>query len=67
MVESPVAQRFRVMKTARFEHGGNKIDCTLYDLSTTGAARRRLRVSEAALPFPFSPCGRRWLASLRAG
>jgi PilZ domain len=38
MVETRVAQRFRVKKTAQIEHGGNKIDCTLYDLSTTGAA-----------------------------
>jgi hypothetical protein len=38
VVETRIAQRVRVVKTARIEYGGDKIDCTLYDLSTTGAA-----------------------------
>jgi hypothetical protein len=52
MVETRIAQRFRVVKTARIEHGGNKIDCTLYDLSTTGAA---IEVIDAAtIPANFT-------------
>jgi hypothetical protein len=38
MVETRAARRYRVAKAARIEHGGDKIACTLCDLSTTGAA-----------------------------
>jgi hypothetical protein len=38
MVQTRAAPRYRVAKAARIEHGGDKIACTLYDLSTTGAA-----------------------------
>ena len=38
MVETPAARRYRVAKAARIEHGGDKIACTLYDLSRTGTA-----------------------------
>jgi hypothetical protein len=38
MVETRAATRYRVMKSARIEHGGEHISCTLRDLSLTGAS-----------------------------
>jgi hypothetical protein len=46
MVETRAAPRYRVTKPARIEHGGQKITCTLRDLSITGAA---LEVSDPAI------------------
>jgi hypothetical protein len=38
MIESRTALRFRVEKPAWIEHGGDKISCTVRDLSLTGAS-----------------------------
>jgi hypothetical protein len=38
MVETRIAPRYRVMKAAKIEFGGTAIDCTVRNLSTTGAA-----------------------------
>ena len=38
MVETRIAQRFRVDKRAIAEYGGDKYPCTIRDLSSTGAA-----------------------------
>jgi hypothetical protein len=38
MIESRVAPRYRVKKPAWIEHGGDKIVCTVRDLSITGAS-----------------------------
>jgi hypothetical protein len=38
MVNTRVAPRFRVMKPAKIEYGGDKYPCTVRDISTTGAA-----------------------------
>jgi len=38
MVETRIAPRHRVIKPAEIEHGGDKIPCTVRDLSITGAA-----------------------------
>jgi PilZ domain len=38
MVETRIAPRYRVMKPAQIEYGGDKIPCTVRDLSITGAA-----------------------------
>ena len=38
MVETRVAQRFRVRKPATVEHWGLKVGCTVCDISITGAA-----------------------------
>jgi hypothetical protein len=38
VVETRIAPRYRVMKPAQIEHGGDKIPCTVRDLSITGAA-----------------------------
>jgi hypothetical protein len=38
MVETRIAPRFRVLKSALIEHGGEKISCRVCDLSTAGAA-----------------------------
>jgi len=46
MVETRAAPRFRVAKPARIEHGGEKVTCTLRDLSLTGAS---LEVTDPAL------------------
>jgi hypothetical protein len=48
MVETRAARRYRVAKAARIEHGGDKIACTLCDLSTTGAA---IEVANPRLPW----------------
>jgi PilZ domain len=51
MVETRAAPRCRVTKAALIEHGGQKITCTLRDLSVTGAA---LEVFDAAkIPAKF--------------
>jgi PilZ domain-containing protein len=38
MVETRIAPRHRVLKAAKIDCGGATIDCTVRDLSTTGAA-----------------------------
>jgi hypothetical protein len=38
MVETRAAPRYRVMKAALIEHGGDKIKCAVRDLSVTGAS-----------------------------
>ena len=38
MVENRIAARHRVMKVAKIEFGATAIDCTVRDLSLTGAA-----------------------------
>ena len=38
MVETRIAPRYRVMKPAQIEYGGDEIPCTVRDLSITGAA-----------------------------
>ena len=38
MVEGREAPRYRVRKLAWIEHGGDKITCTVRDLSITGAS-----------------------------
>jgi hypothetical protein len=38
MVETRAAPRFRVLKPALIEHGGEEIPCTVRDLSITGAS-----------------------------
>jgi PilZ domain len=38
MVETRAAPRFSVTKPALIEHGGDKIKCTIRDLSITGAS-----------------------------
>jgi hypothetical protein len=38
MVETRIAPRYRVAKPAKIDHGGDKINCMIRDLSATGAA-----------------------------
>ena len=38
MVETRIAPRFRVAKPAKIDHGGDKINCIIRDISATGAA-----------------------------
>jgi hypothetical protein len=52
MVETRRALRHRVLKTGTIEFAGGSIDCTVRNLSTTGAA---LRVSSAiGIPEEFA-------------
>jgi hypothetical protein len=52
MVETRRAPRHRVLKAGTIEFGGGGIDCTVRDLSTTGAA---LRVTSAiGIPDNFT-------------
>jgi PilZ domain len=38
MVETRIAPRHRVNKPAKIEYGGDKVACTIRDISVTGAA-----------------------------
>jgi hypothetical protein len=38
MVDTRIAPRYRVAKPAKLDHGGDKINCIIRDLSATGAA-----------------------------
>jgi hypothetical protein len=52
MVDTRAAPRYRVMKPAKIEYGGDRITCTVRDLSITGAA---LEVSDATvIPEKFT-------------
>ena len=52
MVETRAAPRYRVIKPAQIEYGGDRITCTIRDLSITGAA---LEVSGATvIPEKFT-------------
>jgi hypothetical protein len=52
MVEDRAAPRYRVKKLAWIEHGGDKITCTVRDLSLTGAS---LEVSDPnSVPEKFT-------------
>ncbi|MGZ5870531.1 MAG: PilZ domain-containing protein [Bradyrhizobium sp.] len=75
MVETRIAPRYRVMKRAQIEHGGDKIACTIRDLSITGAA---VEVSDATgVPEKFTlvvsedglklPCHVVWRREFRIG
>jgi hypothetical protein len=51
MLETRIAPRHRVKKPAEIDHGGDKIHCTIRDLSITGAA---LEISNPAkIPATF--------------
>jgi hypothetical protein len=75
MVETRIAPRLRVAKPAVIEYGGDKIPCTIRDISTTGAA---LEVSNLArIPLKFTlivpedklklPCQVVWRRDFRIG
>jgi hypothetical protein len=75
MVETRIAPRYRVMKVARIEFGAATIDCTVRDLSLTGAA---IEVpSQAGIPERFTlvmpddglhlPCHVVWRKEYRIG
>jgi hypothetical protein len=49
MVETRVAPRHRVKMAAKIEYGGDKVACTIRDLSITGAA---LELSEIVSRIP---------------
>ena len=52
MVETRSAPRYRAIKPAYIEHGGDEITCTVRDLSITGAA---LEVSDSTgIPAKFT-------------
>jgi PilZ domain len=75
MVETRIAPRYRVMKPAKIDHGGDKISCTVRDLSITGAA---LEISDPiGIPGQFTlivpedglnlPCRVVWRRDFRIG
>jgi hypothetical protein len=76
MVETRIAPRHRVMKSAKIEYGGLKTPCTIRDLSATGAA---LEISEfnGKIPSAFNlilteeklklPCHVVWRREFRIG
>jgi len=75
MVETRIAPRYRVLKAAKIKCGGASIDCTVRDLSTTGAA---LEVSsQIGIPAKFIlvmpddglhlPCHVVWRKEFRIG
>jgi hypothetical protein len=75
MVETRIATRHRVQKAATIEFGGVAIDCTIRNLSTTGAL---LELSSAVrIPQEFTlvvpgdalrlPCATVWRTEYRMG
>jgi PilZ domain-containing protein len=76
MVETRIARRYRVSKSAQIEYGGDKTPCTIRDLSETGAA---LEVSNFVGPLPAAftlivpedrlklPCRVVWRSSFKIG
>jgi hypothetical protein len=76
MVETRVAPRYRVAKPAKIEYGGDKIACTIRDLSVTGAA---IEIADRATVIPTKvtlivpedglrlPCHLVWRRAFRAG
>jgi hypothetical protein len=75
MVETRIAPRHRVLKAATIVFGGSAIDCTVRDLSITGAA---LEVSsQTGIPAKFTlvlagdglrlPCNVAWRRGYRIG
>ena len=76
MVETRIAPRYRVIKSAKIECGGIKTPCVVRDLSTTGAA---LEISEYGRKIPASfnllvpedgltlPCRVVWRREFRIG
>jgi PilZ domain len=75
MVETRIATRHRVQKAATIEFGGVAIDCTIRNLSTTGAllevAGRDRIPAEFALVVPgdnlYLPCTVVWRSEYRMG
>ncbi len=75
MVETRIAPRHRVMKVAKIEFGGDKIDCIVRDLSITGAALEVF--STVGIPAKFKlmipedglhlPCHIVWRKEFRIG
>jgi hypothetical protein len=75
MVETRIAPRYRVLKAAKIECGGTTTDCTVRDLSITGAA---LEVpNQIGIPAKFTlivpgdglllPCHVAWRKGFRIG
>jgi PilZ domain len=75
MTETRIAPRHRVMKPAKIEYGGDKIACTVRDISETGAA---LEVTDQfGIPAKFNlimpedglklPCHVVWRRDYRIG
>jgi hypothetical protein len=61
MVETRIAPRHRVMKAGTIEFGSSAIDCTVRNLSITGAA---LEVSNQRHPSEIHiSCTGRWVTS----
>ena len=75
MVETRIAPRYRVAKPAKIDHGGDKINCMIRDLSATGAALEIFDI--ARLPANFIliipedrlrlPCRIVWRTEYRIG
>jgi hypothetical protein len=76
MVETRVAPRYRLSKTAQIDHGGDKTPCTIRDLSVTGAALEVADLS-ARIPDAFTlvvpedklklPCRVVWRTAYKIG
>jgi hypothetical protein len=76
VVETRVAPRLRVKKAAKIDFGGDKIACTIRDLSTTGAALE-LNEMDSRIPETFTlvvpedglklPCHVVWRKDFRMG
>jgi PilZ domain-containing protein len=76
MVETRIAPRYRMSKSAQIDYGGDKTPCTIRDLSVTGAAIELSDLS-AILPEAFTlvvpedklklPCRVVWRSGYRMG
>jgi hypothetical protein len=76
MVETRIAPRYRVIKPAKVEYGGDRIPCTIRDISKTGAALE-FAYSTKTIPTSFTllmpedrlrlPCRTVWRNDFRIG
>jgi hypothetical protein len=76
MVETRIAPRHRIMKPAMINYGGDKIPCTIRDMSMTGAALEFV-YSTKTIPAAFTllvpedrlklPCRVVWRNDFRVG
>ena len=75
MVETRIAVRHRVLKAATIEFGGIAIDCTIRNLSTTGALLELSSAVRIPAEFPLVvpgdglhlPCAVAWRTEYRMG
>ena len=77
MVEARISPRHRVKKAAKIDYVGDKVACTIRDLSLTGAALELSEIDSKVIPPTFTllvpedglklPCRVAWRSEFRLG